>query len=305
MLGPDNPYYGRVQLLMRLLSQIAQEPAFALKGGTAINLFVRDMPRLSVDIDLVYLPLESRDEALANIHAAMDRIGEKIQRQLPDARIHKQQTKAGADYKILVQQAGEEIIIETSPVMRGTVNPPMEREVKKQVEETFGYARIAVSSFEDLYAGKLCAALDRQHPRDLFDVIILYEQEGLTRSLHEVFLIYLLCGSRPIAEMLQPQFQNLHLAYEQQFSGMSLKQVTLEELEAVREKMVKDIHGLFTDSHKQFLLSFKRGEPDWTLLNKPGIDVLPAIQWKLHNIRKMPKQKHKAALTKLERVLYG
>ncbi|MDZ7803630.1 nucleotidyl transferase AbiEii/AbiGii toxin family protein [Thiohalophilus sp.] len=305
MFGPDNPYYARVRLLVRVLPQIAREPVFALKGGTAINLFVRDMPRLSVDIDLVYLPLEPRDEALANIQVAMDRIGERIAQSLPDARVDKLKTRSGMDCKILVHQAGEEIVIETSPVMRGVVNSPSEREVSKPVEEVFGYTRINVSSLEDLYAGKLCAALDRQHPRDLFDVKVLYEHEGLTRSLHEIFLIYLLCGNRPVSEMLQPKFQELRSVFEAQFVGMSLIETRLEELEAVREKLVGDIHARFTDAQKQFLLSFKQGEPDWELLNRPGVEKLPAIQWKLHNIRSMSGQKHKAALAKLEKVLYG
>ena len=173
MFAPDNPYYGRVQLLMRVLPQIAQEPVFAVKGGTAINLFIRDMPRFSVDIDLAYLPLAPREETLANIESAMRRISEQIEKSLPGSQVSKQQTKSGEDYKLLVRAGGEEILIETSPVMRGTVNPPTEREVRAPVEAVFGYARIAVSSFEDLYAGKLCAALDRQHPRDLFDVKVL------------------------------------------------------------------------------------------------------------------------------------
>jgi hypothetical protein len=46
--------------LIRVLPSIAEEACFALKGGTAINLFVRDMPRLSVDIDLTYLPVQPR-----------------------------------------------------------------------------------------------------------------------------------------------------------------------------------------------------------------------------------------------------
>ena len=50
-------YRRQVQLLIRVLPSIAEEACFALKGGTAINLFVRDMPRLSVDIDLTYLPV--------------------------------------------------------------------------------------------------------------------------------------------------------------------------------------------------------------------------------------------------------
>ena len=305
MLTPGNRFYGRVQLLISVLPQIAQEPVFALKGGTAINLFVRDMPRLSVDIDLAYLPLEPRDEALTNIQAAMERISLRIQQQLRAVRVISQQTKSGLDYKLLVRQAGEEIIIETSPVMRGTINPPVELEVQKKVEQEFGYARIAVSSFEDLYAGKICAALDRQHPRDLFDVKVLYEHEGLDKLFHEVFIIYLLCGSRPIAEILQPQFQDLAVAYERQFLGMSSSQVRLNELESVRERLVRDIHHLFSDKQKQFLMSFKKGEPDWGLLDRPTVEYLPAIRWKLQNIKNMPKQKHRAALNKLENVLYG
>ena len=291
MLTPDNRFYGRVQLLMRVLPQVAQEPAFALKGGTAINLFVREIPRLSVDIDLAYLPLDPRDEALANIQAAMERIGQRIQQQLRGVRVISQQTKSGLDYKLLVQQAGEEIIIETSPVMRGTVNPPVELEVQKTVEQEFGYARIAVSSFEDLYAGKICAALDRQHPRDLFDVKVLYEHEGLDKSLHEAFIIYLLCGNRPIAEILRPKFQDLGPVYERQFLGMSSTPVSLQELESVRERLVRDIHHLFSDKQKQFLMSFKKGEPDWGLLDRPTVEYLPAIRWKLQNIKNMPKLK--------------
>jgi len=305
MLTPDNRFYSRVRLLMRILPQIAQEPDFALKGGTAINLFVRDMPRLSVDIDLAYLPSGSRDEALANIQVALGRIGQRIQKQLRAVRVISQQTKSGLDYKLLVQQAGEEIIIETSPVMRGTINPPVVRAVHKKVEQEFGYARMAVSSFEDLYAGKLCAALDRQHPRDLFDVKVLYEHEGLDKSLHEVFIIYLLCGNRPIAEILQLQFQDLGAVYERQFLGMSSTKVSLQELESVRERLVQDIHQLLSDKQKQFLMSFKKGEPDWRLLNRPAVEYLPAIQWKLQNIKKMSEQKHRAALDKLANVLYG
>jgi predicted nucleotidyltransferase component of viral defense system len=305
MLTPDNPYYGRVQLLMRVLPHIAKESVFALKGGTAINLFIRDMPRLSVDIDLAYLPLESRDAALVNIERALERIGHYVQQQMSGVHIHKQQTKSGIDYRLLVQQAGEEIVIETTPVMRGTINPPVEREVQKQVEQVFGYVKMPVSSFEDLYAGKICAALHRQHPRDLFDINILYEHEGLHKSLHQVFLVYLLCGNRPIAEMLQPKFHDLRTVFERQFLGMSLRKVSLEDLQDARKKLLQDIHRLLTEEQKQFLLSFKSGDPDWALWSGPEMEKLPAIQWKLRNIKNMTKQKHQAALKKLEKVLYG
>jgi hypothetical protein len=58
VLSADNPFYRQVVLLIELLPLVARERCFALKGGTAINLFVRDLPRLSVDIDLTYLPIK-------------------------------------------------------------------------------------------------------------------------------------------------------------------------------------------------------------------------------------------------------
>lgn len=53
---------------------VATEKEFALKGGTAINLFIRDMPRLSVDIDLTYVPVADRATSLKAIDAGMKRI---------------------------------------------------------------------------------------------------------------------------------------------------------------------------------------------------------------------------------------
>lgn len=76
-------YRQQVALLIRVLPFVAKERAFALKGGTAINLFVRDMPRLSVDIDLTYLPIQDRATSLAAINAAMQGIKERIERGIP------------------------------------------------------------------------------------------------------------------------------------------------------------------------------------------------------------------------------
>jgi len=305
MLTPDNPYFARVQLLVQLLPQISHESVFALKGGTAINLFVRDLPRLSVDIDLAYLPIEPRNAALVNIQSAMAHIAQRVEQNVPGARVRSQQTKTGEVYKLIVQRGREEIIIETSPVLRGAMNPPIVMNVVYQVEQVFGYASIAVLSFDDLYAGKLCAALDRQHPRDLFDVKVLYEHEGLSKRLHRTFLVYLISGNRPIAEMLQPQLPDLRVVYERQFLGTALTPVNLEELVAVRERLIKDIHRSLIDAQKQFLMSFKRGEPDWGLWGADDIEHLPALQWKLQNIKRIPEAKHQAALRKLESVLYG
>ena len=208
-------------------------------------------------------------------------------------------------YKLLTQLGNTQVKIEVSPVMRGVVDKPIQLETLAQTQDVFGYASVPVVSFNDLYAGKLCAALNRQHPRDLFDMTILFRNEGISDELLSVFLVYLVCGNRPIAELLAPIEQSIDQAFFQEFQGMTTESVPMEELQSARSLMVKQINEMLTDKRKQFLLTFKQGKPDWSLLNMHGIEQLPTIQWKLHNIRKMSKHKHKVALDKLEKVLYG
>ena len=87
-------YIDQVRLLIDVLPHIAKENVFALKGGTAINLFYRDMPRLSVDIDLTYLPVEDRNASLRHIDEALDRIMEGISGYRP--RYHARRMPAAA-----------------------------------------------------------------------------------------------------------------------------------------------------------------------------------------------------------------
>src|SRR5690606_36532122 len=70
-MAPHDAYRAQVELLIRCLPAVANAPDFALKGGTAINLFLRDMPRLSVDIDLTYLPITDRANALTDIRVQL------------------------------------------------------------------------------------------------------------------------------------------------------------------------------------------------------------------------------------------
>ena len=175
-------YYRQVRLLVRLLPIIAKETCFAVKGGTAINLFVRDLPRLSVDIDLVYLPHYDRQPALKNIRAALSRIAENTQQEIADSKIVPSYEESDA-LRLFVTQGNTSVKIELSPVLRGSVFPVTNMAVTGRVESEFGYAEMQVLSLPDLYAGKICAALDRQHPRDLFDVKPLLENEGLTKEL--------------------------------------------------------------------------------------------------------------------------
>lgn len=158
-------YARQVRLLLRVIPVVAAEPGFALKGGTAINLFVRNLPRLSVDLDLTSLPIAPRPESLAAIDEAMRRIASRIEMRFPGAKVTKSALlPENAIVKLIVRHDQVQIKIEVTPVLRGCVFAPELRTTTPAVEEAYGFAEMQVVSFPDLYAGKLVAALDRQHP---------------------------------------------------------------------------------------------------------------------------------------------
>lgn len=296
-------YYRQVSLLIRMLPVVAEEEVFALKGGTAINLFVRNFPRLSVDIDLAYLPLEPRAQALANVRAALQCIADKINQQ-PMVSAILQDNKPD-EMRIVVSGDTAQIKIEVSPVARGTLHDPKLMSVVEAVENDFGYAEIPVVSLPDLYGGKLCAAMDRQHPRDLFDVHMLLGEEGITREIFVGFLTYTLSHPRPIHEVMSPRWKNLGDIFHTEFKGMTSEPIQLEVLVDTRSHMIKALQAQFTEQGRDFLLSFKRGEPDWRLFDEPTAAELPAVRWKLMNIQKLAKNevKYNEQFCALEAVL--
>ncbi|MES9922492.1 MAG: nucleotidyl transferase AbiEii/AbiGii toxin family protein [Candidatus Thiodiazotropha endolucinida] len=303
MLDRSNPYYRQVELVMRVLPLVAHEPHFALKGGTAINLFVRDLPRLSVDIDLTFLPLDNRDTALTTIEDRLNGIAGNIERVFPDTSVNATPGEDNCILRLQISASGVSIKIEVSPVLRGSVLEPKEMAVMDSVADQFGYVETNVLAMEELYAGKLIAALDRQHPRDLFDVMMLFENEGISPELADLFVIYLICSNRPIAELLAPNMQPLQPVFDQQFQGMSLQTVTVEQLEQTRNTMIETLHLRLTENHKHFLLSFKSGEPNWDLLKYSYAQELPAVRWKLQNIRRLTANRRAEALGQLKKVL--
>ncbi|MEW8626277.1 MAG: nucleotidyl transferase AbiEii/AbiGii toxin family protein [Candidatus Thiodiazotropha sp.] len=303
MLNRSNPYYRQVELVVRVLPLVAREPHFALKGGTAINLFVRDLPRLSVDIDLTYLPLDNRDSALTAIEDGLNGIADNIQRVFQDASVNAVPGEGNRIQRLLISASSVSIKVEVSPVLRGSVLDARETPAMDSVADQFGYIETHVLSLEELYAGKLVAALDRQHPRDLFDVMILLENEGITPDLMELFIVYLVSSNRPIAELLAPRLQLLQPVFEQQFQGMSLKTVTVKQLEEVRITMLEIIRNQLTDHHKHFLLSLKSGVPNWDLLKHTHAQNLPAVRWKLQNIQRLTPEQREEALSQLRKTL--
>lgn len=302
---PLNEQYARqVALLLRVLPLVAAESCFALKGGTAINLFIRDMPRLSVDIDLTYLPLGDRATSLAAIEDALKRIGETIRRTIPGAKIIESRTPPeNRVIKLSIRADEVQIKIEVTPVTRGCVYPPEIRPVSPKVEAAYGYAEMQVVSFPDLYAGKIVAALDRQHPRDLFDVRDLLANEGIDDALRNAFIVYLLSHNRPFSEVLAPTRLDITHEFEHSFNGMTDTPVTIEELVQAREDLITAIMTGMPQEHRRFLLSVQGSKPDWSLLGVPGIETLPAVSWRLHHLAKLDPQKRIALQTRLREVL--
>lgn len=267
---------------------------------------MRDFPRLSVDIDLAYLPLEPREIALANVRNAFAGIAANINK-MPDLNAVLQDNKPD-EMRIIVEDhsslnRGTQIKIEVSPVARGTLLPTIELDVVAAVENEFGFASMKVVSLPDLYGGKLCAALDRQHPRDLFDIKLLLENQKIDRALFSGFITYLLSHKRPISEIMNPRWKDLTQVFENEFQGMTAEPVTLEALKLVPEKMMQGLKDNFNQQDYDFLVSFKKGEPDWSLACSDQIQYLPAVQWKLLNIRKMPKQKHIDSISALQKTI--
>jgi predicted nucleotidyltransferase component of viral defense system len=301
----NNTYYKQVKLLVQLLPLIAEESCFALKGGTAINLFVRNLPRLSVDIDLVYLPMQERDEALTGITSALSRINQRISKALPKAKVIEVFKDKVDAMRLIVSFQGTQIKIELSPVLRGTVYAPILMSVCEKVEDEFGFAEVPVVSLEDLYAGKICAALDRQHPRDLFDVKILLENEGLTENIRKALIVYIISHPRPIIDLLYPSEKDLTDIYDGEFKDMTADVISLSDLLEARKHMIQLVNSSLLDNEKEFLLSFKNKDPNWQLLNLDGIRELPAVRWKLINLKKMTTEKHAFSYKKLEIYLFS
>ncbi len=296
-------YRAQVRLLVRTLPFVAEEECFALKGGTAINLFIRDVPRLSVDIDLAYLPVEDRPTSLVAIEAALKRIRQRLLAGLPQSQVQVTRTGEGTVTGLLVAQGGVQVKIEVTPVIRGSVYPPSLLTVSKSVEDGYGFAEMQVVSFADLYGGKLVAALDRQHPRDLFDVRDLLRNEGIDDSLRAAFAVYMISHHRPMAEVLTVHPKNLTHDFEHGFAGMTDDAVTLADLEQARTDLVATIVGGMPDKHRRLLLSVEAAKPDWTLLGIAGVETLPAVQWRLQNIGKLTDARRAENVAQLAGVL--
>lgn len=285
----DNAYADTVRLLLTVAPDVFRNPAFAMKGGTAINMFVRDMPRLSVDIDVVYTPWNIlRNEALAAITAELAAISERLTRiGLSVDTVGNTDT---GDRTLLVSSGVSVVKVEVNIVFRGTVLPVQKRSLVTRAADMFAAElELPILAIDELYGSKLVAAMDRQHPRDLFDVWEMYNAGGLSDEMVECFVTYLAGHNRPMHEVLFGRQKDIAQEYRTTFVGMTAADVALKTLVETRERLFKELPERLKANHRQFLIGLARAEPEWSLLKCPHAASLPALQWKLTNLQKLKK----------------
>src|SRR5579862_7369378 len=235
-------------MLVQVAPLVFTDDALALKGGTAINLFTRDMPRLSVDLDLVFTDYTvPRAEALRRINEAIRKTSERLKKL--GFQTHAVTAADAGETKLLVRRDRTEVKIEVNFVLRGTVRPIRTASLTPRARDALlADLELPLVSLEDMYGGKLVAALDRQHPRDLFDVMQLFEHEGITVGIRRAFVVYLASHNRPVHEVLSPSLRDVRQEFENNFAGMTVEPVELDDLLAVRQRMVRELQqGLTKD----------------------------------------------------------
>jgi len=283
-------YRNAVRLLRDVAPAVFRSPTFALTGGTAINLFVRDMPRLSVDLDLVIVDhTMSRDEALEAVSAELESIRGELMEKL-GLRCELGGMSQGPEVKLFVERDRTRIKIEVNHVFRGAVLPLETRPLVAVAQDTFFTdIELPVLHPDELYGSKLVAAMDRQHPRDLFDVLGLLDAEGLTAEVIECFVCYLAGHNRPVHEVLFAGKVDIASAFANEFEGMTRDPVSLDNLLGVRQRLFTELPEALTDAHRTFLLGLVKGEPDWSLVTCEHLRDMPAIRWKLENLSRLER----------------
>lgn len=283
-----NIYAQKAELLLRLIPIVMEEDVFAVHGGSAINLFLKDLPRYSVDIDLTYIPLADRATSINDINLHLESICKMAKRAFKGMHIVSKLDTC----KLLCEYQGRQVKVEVNQTKRGIVGGDvLTLPLSDKAQNEFSlYCEAKIVPLTLLYGGKIAAALSRQHPRDLFDVKYM----DLPLSDCREGLIFCLLGSdRPIHESLAPSFIDQREAMANQFDGMTDIPFTYDEFEATRSKLVDDVKALMTETDRNFLVSFESGQPLWEGYEFEYFKDYPSVQWKLLNLQKLAKQNPK------------
>ncbi len=300
----DEQYTKQVTLLLRIIPELNKIPEFAMHGGTAINLFYHDMPRLSVDIDLTYIPFDSREKDLQNIGLLLKKLSEKLKRNIPGIQVTPG-SFSHEEMKLFCRKINAEVKIEVNTINRGVIKATETHTLCNAAQNHFNlFCEMNIVPESQLFGGKMVAALDRQHPRDLFDTKKLLNRMNLTPDLMEGFLYCLFSSKRPLIEVLKPNYLNQESSLINQFAGMSAEVFTYTMFKNERERLIAAIHKNMTSQQKQMIINFKEGHPDWLY---EDWSKYPGIAWKLMNINKLkhnnPK-KWRDQISQLKKLLF-
>ena len=294
-------YIDTVRLLLAIAPAVFASGRFAMKGGTALNLFVQEMPRLSVDIDLVFV--DHRPDRQAALQAiALELAAVQVTLAGMGMRAHLPANPSGDDVKLVVSNDTAQVKVEVNFVFRGTALPVETRSLVATAQDLFTTDLTApVLATAELYGSKLVAAMDRQHPRDIFDVMHMLDQFGWQESIVDCFVAYLAGHNRPVHEVLFPKTKPLEPAFTNEFVGMTRDTVELDTLMQMQARLIKELPKQLTPAHRDFLMSLVQGEPAWELMPMQHLRELPALKWKLMNLAKLKKSSAKrfAAQTEL------
>ena len=297
----NEQYKRQVGLLIRITPAVYQIKHFAVHGGTAINLFHQDMPRYSIDIDLMYVPIETRAVSLENINHLLNILKGNIEKTLPGINVlHKKDV-----YKLQCSLNGAMVKVEVNATKRGVIGNLEELALCPKAQEEFqATCKARIVSYAQLYGGKIIAALSRQHPRDLFDCRYMKGEtlEGVKNGL----LLSLLGSDKPIIEVLTPHNISQEQALENQFRGMTDVPFSYADYEQTRQELIKKVNASLDERDKTFLLSFEKGEPKWDLCIAGNLSAFPSVQWKQQNILKLKAkniQKFQEGIAKLSAFL--
>ena len=294
-------YRKQVALLIRIMPSVYKIKEFAVHGGTAINLFHRNLLRYSVDIDVTYIPIEDRQQSLASINQKLLEVKKNIEKTIPGVVVkHKPDV-----WKLLCTLGDATVKIEVNATKRGIIGDVVELPLCEKARNEFSMGcKARTVSFSQLYGGKITAALSRQHPRDLFDC--KYMELQSFDDVKNGFMLCLLGSDKPIIESLQPHDIDQTEALENQFQGMTETSFGYEDYLESRTALLSLVNGGLTITDKEFLLSFEQGEPDWNKCCAGDLSQYPSVQWKLLNIGKLKESnpvKFEQGVNKLRRYL--
>ena len=294
-------YRKQVALLIRIMPSVYKIKEFAVHGGTAINLFHRNLLRYSVDIDVTYIPIENRQQSLASINQKLLEVKKNIEKTIPGVVVkHKPDV-----WKLLCTLGDATVKIEVNATKRGIIGDVVELPLCEKARNEFSMGcKARTVSFSQLYGGKITAALSRQHPRDLFDC--KYMELQSFDDVKNGFMLCLLGSDKPIIESLQPHDIDQTEALENQFQGMTETPFGYEDYLESRTALLSLVNGGLTITDKEFLLSFEQGEPDWNKCCAGDLSQYPSVQWKLLNIGKLKESnpvKFEQGVNKLRRYI--